>query len=750
MRESSLDGSTTGAWSGLPGGLIVGTVSVVMAVSFAALLFPGPLAPHLAQGLALALIATALNTTAIGLFASLPGTVGGTQSVPVAILATMSGAVVTSLSGRVSDEALFSTVAVVLGLGTVWTGVVLILLGHWRAGRMVRFLPYPVIGGVLAGSGWLLAKGAFGIMLAGSNAGQEPLRWAPAVIWALVMLLLSRRASHPLLMLAAVVVGIVTFHGVARALGWTTPALADAGWLLRVPGAASIAPLPAAIDWSAVDWTALRRVAGEMATMPIVTAVALLLNGAGLETATGRSVDLDRELKAAGVANLASGTLGGLPGYQQLGLSAMNVRAGARTRWVGAWAGLLATLTLLFGASALASIPRAVLGALLLFVALSMARDWIVQSWGRLSALDHGIVVLIVGVTVLVGFLPGVICGLVAAVALFAVNYGRIDPVRNDLSAVRYGSRVSRSSAERSELSRCGGAIRVLELQGFLFFGVADRLLARAREQLESAPGPDLRFLILDCRRVTGVDSSVAQSFARLHSFLSRHQVDLVLTHAASGVRAQFEAGSLPEMREGYRQFANLDLGLEWCENQLLREAESRAVESRAGESQEAESRMGESRAAHSAWTTPRSLRELLSRQLGVAGTDRLWASLERKVLRAGDRLVTHGDPADDLYFLESGALSALREKTGQAPIRLETSREPGAVLGEVGFYLRATRTAAVVADEPTVVYRLASGELTRLEREAPEIAAALHRLVAERLAARVAHLVTVVDALEG
>ena len=57
---------------------------------------------------------------------------------------------------------------------------------------------------------------------------------------------------------------------------------------------------------------------------------------------------------------------------------------------------------------------------------------------------------------------------------------------------------------------------------------------------------------------------------------------------------------------------------------------------------------------------------------------------------------------------------------------------------------------AAVVADEETVVYRLASGELTRLEREAPEIAAALHRLVAERLAARVAHLVTVVDALEG
>lgn len=720
----------TGAWSGLAGGLIVGTISVVMAVSFTALLLPGPLASHLAQGLALALISTALNTSLIGLFASVPGTVGGTQSVPVAILATMSGTIANSLTGRASEASLFATVLVALGLGTIATGGALYLLGHWRAGRLVRFLPYPVLGGVLAGSGWLLAKGAFGIMLAGANAWQEPLRWAPAVIWALLMLLVNRRAPHPLVMLAFVAIGIAAFHVIAHLLGWTTGSLAGSGWLLRAPGEAKFAPLPVAIEWPAVQWKELPRVAGEMATLPLVTAIALLLNGAGLETATGRSVDLDRELRAAGIANLASGVSGGLPGYQQLGLSAMNVRAGAGTRWVGAWAALLAMTALVVGAGALAWIPRAVLGALLLFMALAMARDWVLQSWGRLSALDHGIVALIVGVTVLVGFLPAVISGLVAAVALFAVNYGRIDPVRNDFSAGEYGSRVTRSTRQRSELSKRGGTIRVLELQGFLFFGVADRLLLRARTQLESGRDPALRFLVLDCRRVTGVDSSVAQSLSRLHALLASHDAELVVTQAAAGVCAQLAAAGLVESRGGYSLFPSLDLGLEWCETQLLRDAGALAPTS----------------SEHGGVT---SLRDLFTAHLGEAAGEQLWSRLKRIELQPGETLISRGAAADDLYFLESGSLSALGGRADDAPVRLETSREQGAVIGEVGFYLQTARTAGVVADERSVVYCLTAPALAGLERDAPDAAAALHRLIAGRLAARVAHLVTVVDALE-
>ena len=589
-----------------------------------------------------------------------------------------------------------------------------------------------MLGGVLAGSGWLLAKGAFGIMVGGASLWHEPLRWAPAVGWALLMLLINRRAPHPLVMLSMVLLGIALFHGVARLVGWNASALAGAGWLLRAPATAQHAPLPFAIEWQAVEWSSLARIAGELATLPIVTAVALLLNGAGLETATKRPVDLNRELVAAGLANLASGSLGGLPGYQQLGLSAMNVRARAGTRWVGVWAALLALGALFFGTRALAWMPRAVLGALLLFMALSMARDWLLQSWGRLSALDHGIVALIVAVTVLVGFLPAVVVGLVTAVVLFTVHYGRIDPVRQDLSARSYGSRVTRPAPEQAALALHGGAIHVLQLQGFLFFGVADRLLLRARQQLHAAASPRLRFLVLDCRRVTGVDSSVAESISRLHELLVSHGAELVLTHAAGAVRAQFEAQGLSEARAGYSRFPDLDHGLEWCENRLLATTAVDAAPAQAGPGPEST-----------------DLRSLLVPHLGAQAVELLWPRLQRVTLRAGEPLIARGDAADHLYFLESGSLSALRARGDEPPVRLESSRALGAVIGEVGFYLRSARTAAVVADEPSVVYSLTAQELTRLEQEMPATAAALHRLVAERLAARVAHLVTVVDALE-
>jgi len=81
-------------------------------------------------------------------------------------------------------------------------------------------------------------------------------------------------------------------------------------------------------------------------------------------------------------------------------------------------------------------------------------------------------------------------------------------------------------------------------------------------------------------------------------------------------------------------------------------------------------------------------------------------------------------------------------------PMRLETMRG-GRVVGELGFYLGTRRSAAVVADEPTVVYRLSRAKLTEIERDDPEAAHVLHRIIIHLLGERALHLMRTVDALQ-
>jgi SulP family sulfate permease len=106
------------------------------------------------------------------------------------------------------------------------------------------------------------------------------------------------------------------------------------------------------------------------------------------------------------------------------------------------------------------------------------------------------------------------------------------------------------------------------------------------------------------------------------------------------------------------------------------------------------------------------------------------------------------GDLANELYFIESGQVSAqIVGADGQA-LRLESMRG-GRIVGELGFYRGSPRTADVVVDEPGVVYRLTRDDLRRMEQADAEAAATLHEIVARLLAERVVHLVTTVEALQ-
>jgi SulP family sulfate permease len=247
-------------------------------------------------------------------------------------------------------------------------------------------------------------------------------------------------------------------------------------------------------------------------------------------------------------------------------------------------------------------------------------------------------------------------------------------------------------------------------------------LVEQFRARVNRADLPALRFAALDFAQATGLDSTGLLSFSKMLHLAREQGITMVLTGLRDGVRTRFVMGGLGN-QAGVRLFPDLDRGVEWCESQII-------AAQRAGRED------------------GKTLTQFLAALVPApADVERLVAHMHRTVVVAGDRLIELGDGADTLFFIESGQVSAYLESPGHGPVRLETMRG-GRVVGELAFYLNIKRTAAVVVDEPGIVYSLSREQIDGIERCDPDAAKVFHQIMARQLADRVVHLMGTVNAL--
>jgi SulP family sulfate permease len=188
-----------------------------------------------------------------------------------------------------------------------------------------------------------------------------------------------------------------------------------------------------------------------------------------------------------------------------------------------------------------------------------------------LSKLDYLVVVLILIVSGTVGFLEGVAVGIAAAVLLFVVDYSRVNVVKHTLSGQNRHSTYTRNNQHRQILNREGAQLYILELQGFIFFGTANRLLTQIRERVQERDAGPVRFVLLDFRQVTGLDSSALFSFVKMKQHALANGIALVLTHLSPAVQRQLEQTGLAQTQgDLMRVFPDMDHGIEWCEDCIL------------------------------------------------------------------------------------------------------------------------------------------------------------------------------------
>ena len=695
-------------------GLLAGILVLIISVAFTTLIFTGPLGPYLGVGLRGALFASAAMALVLVVLGSHRGLVAGVAE-PAAVLAVAPGAVAAALPAAAPAVQAGTAFAVIL-LATGLTGVLLGLLGLFRLGAMARYVPFPVVGGFLAGIGWLMVTGSFDTMAGPVIAGYgdlltvEALRlWGPGALAGALLAFLRWRRPHPLLVPGFSVAVVGGFWIVAHLSGLDATALREQGWLFTVGlgdgGGTSLADpwrlLPAA------DWGVVLAQAPAVGAVLLVALVGLLLSGASLELIVHRDLDLDRELRAVGLGNLVGLAGGGLPGYHHVGASTLAHQIAGPGRVAPVMGAGVCMIGLAVGPALVEALPRLAAGMIVLALGLDFLGTWVVGAARRMERSEYGVVLLVLLTIASFGFLAGVALGLLAGVVLFAVSYSRVEVVRGSLSGAELRSNVDRPDRLREALREHAAAVHVFQLQGFLFFGTINRLMRRVRERRQRRAEQPLAYLVIDFGRVQGADSSVTMNLSRLTQLAQEEGFTLCL--AAVPDRLAGALGPGPEC------FPDLDRALEWCEERLI--------------------------AAHGLASAgaPRPLPDLLADHMGRdAPLDTVGAHFERVELAAGEPLIHQGCASDDLYLLESGRVSVEVATGNGGRVRLRVMG-PGTVVGEIAFYLEQPRSASVVAVEPAVAHRLGRESLSRLRAEHPTAAADLHAVLARHLADRLA-----------
>jgi SulP family sulfate permease len=554
------------------------------------------------------------------------------------------------------SERLFVTVMMVIMMTTALTGAVFFLLGTLKLGSLVRFLPYPVIGGFLAGTGWLLLKGALYVMadvpfdlahLPDVFHASILVKWLPGVGFGVALLLISRRYRHFLIMPLTIIAGVGLFFLV---LALTGTSIADAGvrgWLLGpFPRGALWQPFTPA-DAQHFQWSALTgQIGWNMGTIFLFGTISLLLNATGLELAVRRDVDVNRELVSAGIGNVLTGASGGIIGFHSLSCTALNHRIAPNSRLTGIFAAILCGITVFFGASMLSFFPKFLAGGLLFFLGLSFLVEWVYDAWRTLPKAEYALVLVILCIVGTVGFMEGVFAGLIMTVIIFVINYSRINVVKHTLTGSTFQSMVGRAVVDRRILQEKGEALVIFKLHGFIFFGTANALYQQLRERI-IAPGPSAaQFLVLDFRLVTGLDSSALNSFTKLKQLAETQGVALVLTHLSPDIQRLFSRqGYIREGDQVVRVFRDVDAGVEWCEEQILM-AEETANDTATHAQDNGE--LLES-------TFDDIMKSLEQQERFEVVVEELRPYLERQDRRAGEYLIRQGELPEALYFVESG-----------------------------------------------------------------------------------------------
>ena len=613
---------------------------------------------------------------------------------------------------------------------TVMSGALLYGLGGARWGSYFRFVPYFVVAGFLAATGWFLSAG--GVRMATGHAlslGGLTRPWTAiqivnlaAAIGVLCVLLAVRRwiksaFAMPLALVGMLAAGTIVLRG----LGLFGP---GHGFYLPSLGTLIAWHPFHAVRRSVVSWSMLIELIPRMLAVTIVALVSLVTKVSSIEVARHASGDLDRELRAHGLGCLIAAPFGGIASSLQVGTSRLLEHAGGATRMSGVCCALALGAVGISNFNLPGLVPIPIVTGLVFYLGYTFIADAFRRPWAQRAWLDLLLLSAMMIVSVRYGFLAGVVGGLICACIVFAFSYARVGVVHRHMTRADFAGHVVRSDTASNYLRETGDAIQIYWLSGYLFFGTSENLFERIRDDILALTARRVTHVILDFAGVPGADSSAVASLSKLRDFCEKRSITIVWCSLSAANRSALEASGLLGGKSRHKAFDTVPPGLEWCEEQLLAGAN-------------VDTDMGI--AGFETW-----LQKGMGRDVTIA---EFLAYLDKQTIEDLRVLYRQGDPADSISLVVAGHLAIDVAMPDGSSLRVRRIMHH-TVLGEMGFFRHSARSANVSSDGPAVLFTLTRPNFERMRRERPDLAIAFHGFILNILVDRIYFANREIDAL--
>ena len=434
-------------------------------------------------------------------------------------------------------------------------GALLLAAGMLKLGRLISFIPMPVIMGFTSGIAVIIALGQidafFGTVSEGASAleklasyGRLGFRPNPesvsiGVLVVVVMLAWPKKwgAKVPGSLVGVVVATVVSI-------------------VCGMDSLAAVGDLPKTLwleDRLSLSGLNLRMVSD--LTSPVVTIAALgmiesLLCGASAARMKNENFCADQELIAQGVGNLLLPLMGGVPATAAIARTSVAVKSGQQTRLTSVFHSVFLLASMFLLGDVMAKLPLAALAGVLIVTA------WRMNEWEGVrfifarrfkSAISQFVITLIA--TVLFDLTVAIIMGVVYSAVLFMVNSSRIKIEFSDIDPARVAKR---PVADSATLERCGMAY----ITGALFFGDVDEFVHRMTE------ADRFDYLIISLRGMSSVDLSGAQAMLETCEALKQRGKTVVFCGAAEQVRGYFDRAGVTEYMGESAYYGSADLAI--------------------------------------------------------------------------------------------------------------------------------------------------------------------------------------------
>lgn len=530
-------------------------------------------------------IAGILGVAAMGVVASLMGGTDRLISAPSApAAAVLSAFAMHYISQDIGSDLVFSMLMIVALLA----GIFQILFGVIGLGRLIKYMPFPVVSGYLSGVGLYIIAAQSPIFL-GLPQGTHfwdtfelfvGWKWESIVVGAVTIITMIY-ANKIMRSIPAVIIALIVGMIAYGALGLVDPLLFHPnnpfviGELGGIGGInfidSFIGRFKTIIYLNIDDITLLLFPA---LTLAALLSIDTLKTCVILDSMTHSFHNSNRELIAQGSGNVVSALIGGMPGSGTMGATMVNISSGAKTRLSGLIEGIMAVVAFVVLAGFIAWIPVASLAGILIVIGFRMIDKHSVKLLrSRQTMLDFFIIVSVAITALSVSLIAAAGVGLVLAVVLYIIQQIGASVIYRHQDGTEARSKIVRGKDEETLLCEKGDIFSVYELHGSLFFGTANQLYTMLQEDLQHK-----KYIIMDMKRVQNVDLTAAHILLQIKDILHERDGYLLLCRlphklpTGDDMESYFNHVGLLKHLSPIKVFDDLDDAIEWAENKIIKE----------------------------------------------------------------------------------------------------------------------------------------------------------------------------------